>query len=492
MVEAVVLAAAGELLDVGLIGEAGIAVVEGTTLGVGNATLIGSGFLLAASLGLSYAMYRPSAPKAEDGSQPIRAAVQPRQRGYWVNRLSGAVMLATPGGAAPTTAYMVGAFHQGPIDSLIGFYMDDDAVTMTADISHGGTAQVVASGGRYAFVRFCVKLGRPAEGVETVLTGDANINGTWTTSYVGEGVAYWSMIAAAPADPTQFAKMYPRGLPRASVLAICSPIWDPRDGAQLRDTSSTWVAKRNPVLQLIDYLRATDGGMGFDPDEFLPPARLAQWMVEASLCDVDLGGGDIRYGSAGWYTFDTKPEDVINKILATCDGWLAPAGDGTLSLTVGVYRASTLPPITESMVLDMDVTLGNPDETLINEIDATWTNPATNYSSDQATPVQDSASIALVGEIKRQPLDLTWVQWPVQVGRLARRALLRANPKRAGTFVGREILLRYAGERWINLQYPFPGLEACVIEVQDFQVDHLAGRVTIKFITVDPAPLAGL
>lgn len=492
MPEAIIFAAADVVVEAGLVdAEVAGTFLTATTLGATNASLIGSGLLLAASIGLQYALSRPAAPRAEDGSQPLRAPLQPRQRGYWINRLSGAVMLAASGGPAPTQAYMVGAFHSGPVERLLGYWFDDDGVTVTPDLATGGTGTVFGAGGKYTTSRLCAKLGHPGEGAEAVLTSDAIINPLWTAAFVGNGVAYWSLISAAPADPTQFAKLYPRGFPKPSLLVKCAPIWDPRDGTQVRDTASTWKASPNPVLQLLDYLCAVDGGMGFDIDEFCPPARLAQWMTEASLCDVNIGGGEIRYQSAGWYTFDTKPEDVINKILAACDGWLAPAGDGTLALTVGVYRAPSLPAITEGMVYRMQVSLGQPDETLVNQLDCAWTNPNTNYSTDQGEPIADAASIALVGEIKRQPLDLTWVQALPQVVRLGERALRRVNPARSGTFVMSLYGLRYAGERWIKLQFPFPGLEDCVVEVQDYQADILAGRVTIKFITVDPLIIAG-
>lgn len=485
MPEAIVFAVADAALSADLIGEAGIAFVEGTTLGVGNATLIGSGLILATTIGLQYALSRPSAPRAEDGSQPIMAPIQPRQRGYWDNRLSGAVMLATTGGAAPTTAVMVAAFHQGPVDSIQRIYFDDDQVRGTADVTNGGyIGSIIGPGGAYASAALTINMGRPGQVADPILTGSV-AGGTWTADFVGNDIAYWGLQATAPADPTAFATLYPRGLPKPSLVARCSPVWDPRDGTQERDNPSTWKASPNPVLQLIDYLRARDGGMGFDIDEFLPFERLEQWMAEADLCDIDLGGGDIRFRSAFWYTYDTSPQDIIGKNLATCDGWLAPAGDGTLKLTVGVFRAPSLPPITEKDVYDCAVDLGNPDETLINQLDCAWTNADEDYSSDQE-PIQDSASVSLVGEIKRSPLDLSAVQWLPQVVRLGSAGLRRINPKRQGTLIGKDICLRYQGERWIALQYPLPGLEDCVIEVQDFQADILGGTVTIKFIRYDP------
>jgi hypothetical protein len=299
-----------------------VAFAEGSIIGISGATAIGTTTILAVSIGLSYAL-RPGVPKAEAGALQVKQSISPRQRGYWNCRLAGCIMLAQ---ASSTTTYEVGAFHHGLVEDVIAVYFDDDAVGVAGDFKHGVAGAVGGPGGIYGNASFGVVLGTETQTASASLISDPGISGTWTSAFRGRGVAYWFLVAASAANPTLHQMMYPRGLPKPSVVARCSPIWDPRSGAQSRFDSSTWVASPNPVLQLIDYLTRVDGGMGLDLDDILPPAQLAAWMVEASLCDVDLGAGNIRYRSAGFYTFDNKPEDVkTGSWRPAMAGWRTPA-----------------------------------------------------------------------------------------------------------------------------------------------------------------------
>jgi hypothetical protein len=238
---------------------------------------------------------------------------------------------------------------------------------------------------------------------------------------------------------------------------------------------------------LIDFITRSDGGLGEDLDEILPAANLAQWMVEADLC---VG----RYNSAGWFTFETSPEEVFNKILATCDGWLAEDGEGNLVLTVGVYREPTEPPLTEKHILGFGVNYGIADEEIINQLDVSFTDPDLKYASRQTDPVRDEDSISLIGIVRAKPLDLSWVQDEDQARLLGERALLRLNPPKSGMLITTLYGMRYLGKRWVKIQYPFvSGLEDCVVEIQDrAEVDLLGGRVTFRWNLVDPVALAAL
>jgi len=241
------------------------------------------------------------------------------------------------------------------------------------------------------------------------------------------------------------------------------------------------------VLQLIDYLTEPDGGMGEDLDDILPPEALAQWMQEADLCAG-------RYNCAGLYKFDNSPENVIAKILASCDGWMVEAGDGSLALTVGVYRAPLDEPLTAKHILGWSVKDGVADEELINQLDVSYTNPALGYVSDQIDAVRDEDSISAVGYVRSKPLDLSWVQDETQAGFLGQRALLRVNPEKTGTFVTDLFGLNYLGKRWIPVQFPeVPGLEDVVVEIQDrAELDLLNGRVTFIWNLVDTEALTAL
>jgi hypothetical protein len=475
------------------VGIAGFSLASTTVVGVQLTTIIGTAAILAASIGLSYAL-RPDVPKPEDGSQALKQAIPPRIRGYGRNRLSGYYMLYEAGGSAPATSYDVIAFHSGRVGSVPILYLSDDPVQTSTDISDGGTGTVLDSygDGRYAnLVTIEMRLGDPGQVALSSFISDPLINGIWTAAHYGAGIAHAGLRCGSPADPSEYSRIYPRGKPELSVVANCSPCWDPRDLSQDREDESSWQVSHNPVIHLIDYLTRVDGGMGLDLDTILPPAKLAEWMIEADLCDEQITNADgnlePRYQSDGWFKFDNKPEDVVGAILSTCDGWLAEPGDGTLSLTVGHYREPTDPPITEKHILGFSLNYGQADEQLVNQLDITYTAPDQKYVSVQAEPWRDEEAIALTGVVRAQPLDLKWVQNYSQARRLADRAMQRLNPLMTGSFTTSLYGLRYLGKRWLPLQYPFvSGLQDCVVEIQSADVDLLAGRIVWEFIRIAP------
>lgn len=464
-----------------------VAFAEGSYLGISGAGAIGGATVIAASIGLQLAL-RPNVPSPEAGSTPIKQAVPPRYRGYWNCRLAGFYMLFH---ASDSTSYDVLAFHHGKVENINAVYLDDDAVGVTPSIAGGGGGIIGGPGGRYgASTEFIVYMGNASQVASGFLTGDPATSGMWTSAFRGDGIAYMILICGAPGNSDQFQNVYPRGVPSPSVVARCSPVWDPRDPAQSRSVSSTWLASPNPVLQLIDYMTTAriDGGLGYDFDELFPTDVLALWMAEADLCD----DGD-RYQSAGFYRLDNNPDDVIPKMLAACDGWMAEQEDGTFALRVGVYSEPSEAALTEKNILGFSIKYGTEDEQTINKLDITITDPASAYSSKQIDSVRDEVSIALLGE-KPKPLDLSWVQDEDQATLLGERAMLRVNPAATGTLICDLYGLIYRGKRWVKVQYPYVrGLEDCVVEIQDgAEFDLLGGTVTLPFILVDPVALAAL
>jgi hypothetical protein len=261
-------------------------------------------------------------------------------------------------------------------------------------------------------------------------------------------------------------------------------IWDPRDNTQSRTNEATWKISYNPVIQLIDYLTREDGGLGLDYAMVIEPV-LDQWITEANLCDELVlkadGSYEPRYRCSMWFQFDCKPEDVINGILSTCDGWMSENGDGTLSLTVGYYREPAVT-LTEKHILAFGVSYGQPDEQAVNQLDITFTDPAQNYATVQTENWRDEDAISLTGVVRSQPLDLTWVQSNSQARRLASRAIQRLNPAMSGSFTTTLYGLAAVGKRWVALKYPFvSGLQDCVVEIQSAEIDLMAGRVTFNF-----------
>jgi hypothetical protein len=475
-------------------GIAGLGTLAGTTIGgIGIATAVGSAAILGASIGLQYAL-RPNAPglpPPESGSQPIKQAIPPRIRGYGLNRLAGYYMLfeavPTLGRGPPANSYDVMAFHSGRIGSVVGFYLHDDPVLTTSDISHGGVgiiANTYADSRYSGYVVIEVALGSSPQSASSLITSDPAISSIWTSAFQGNGIAWAAMKCIGAHDAPTFTTAFPHQLPVLSVLAKCSVIWDPRDPAQIPGDQSTWQVSYNPVIQLIDYLTRADGGVGLDYDTIIAP-NLAAWLAEADLCDElvpTATGTEPRYASNGWFQFDNAPADVIGGILSTCDGWLAESGDGALSITVGVYRAPTDPPLTEKHIFGFALNYGQTDEQTINELDISFIDPASKYVSVQTDPWRDEAAISLTGVLRTQALDLKWVQSNSQARRLADRAMQRLNPAMTGSFTTSLYGLRYLGKRWVPIQYPFvSGLQNSVVEIQSAEVDLMAGNIVWNF-----------
>ncbi|WLB43011.1 phage tail protein [Bradyrhizobium ottawaense] len=487
-----ILSAAGATTSVTGIGTASAIVIADVAISVSTvATVVGATAITVAAIGLQYALSNPNVPKPENGAQPLKQALPARQRGYWINRLGGYYMLFL---AAGGDSQDVLAFHSGRIEEALQLYLHDTPVSVSGGLGHGQYATVISPTGiYYQNVSLQIFYGTDTQNSSDVAVNVSNTSGVWTSAYAGKGIACICLNCGHASDPEQFTKIYPQGLPLPSIVAKCAPVWDPRDVTQTEGDRASWKASPNPVLQLLDYLTEPDGGMGEERSIILPPAALAQWMAEADLCDADVGGR-ARYESAGFYQFDNSPENVITKILATCDGWLAEAGDGSLVLTVGVYREPSDPPLTEEHIVGFTVRKGQPDEETINQLDVTFTNPDAGYVTDQVDSIRDEDAISLTGGVRAKPLDLSWVQNAGQAAALGRRGMLRLNPKASGTFVTTLYGMRYLGKRWIKVQFPnLNGGDVSVVEIQDrAQVDLLGGRVTFSWNLIDPIALAAL
>jgi len=478
----IILAAAGALDVAG----ATAFTIAGTAVTV--STVVGTAAIIGTSIGLQYALAaRPSLPKPEDGSQPIKQAIPPRIMGYGTNRLAGYYMLFEAGMASVPGSFDAIAFHSGRVETVRQVYLTDDLVGFDADITHGGVGNVLPmdGDGKYAGITFEIKLGTVPQAASGVLIANPQISPIWTPAHQGNGIAYAVMTCAGFGDPEAFTKHYPRNLPVPSVVADCTAIWDPRSPMQSRTNPSTWQVSKNPVLQLIDYLTRADGGMGLDFDQVIAP-NLDAWLTEANLCDEQVataeGTQEARYQSNGWFQFDNNPSDVIGGILSTCDGWLGETGDGALTIVVGVYRPPADPPLTEKHVLGFAVNYGQADEQIVNQLEISFTDPVQKYVTVQAAPWRDEQAISLSGAVRSQPLELKWVQSYSQARRLADRAMQRLNPSMSGSFTTTLYGLRYLGRRWVPLQYPFvSGLQDCVVEIQSAEVDLMKGRIVWQF-----------
>lgn len=476
------------LASAGAPGVAGFSLASTTIFGVGITSVVGGAALLGAAIGLQAAFgAKPSLPSNEQGSQPLQQAVPPRLRGYGRCRVSGYYMLfeATNG-----NSYDIIAWHHGRAAALVGMYLHDDQVFHNINYPADDAVSTLVDDGRYStIVHIRYDLGAPSTGVPFYFNGSDMDNMFHPNTHLGRDIAWLSMICGAAPDAETFTTYYPRNLPLPSVVADLSPVWDPRDPTQSRSNEASWKISYNPVIQLIDYLTRSDGGVGLDYGVIIEPV-LAQWIEEANVCDAPElradGSYEARYRSHGWFTFDNKPEDIINGILATCDGWMCEAGDGTIAIKVGYYRDPTVT-LTDAHILSFSASYGQADEQSVNEIAITYTEPAQAYARVQTQTLRDEIAISAAGAVRSQPLDLSWVQSNSQARRLASRAMQRLNPQMTGTLVTTLYGLRALGERWVAVKYPYvSGLQDCVVEIQDASIDLMNGRVTFNYRRIAP------
>jgi hypothetical protein len=369
-------------------------------------------------------------------------------------------------------------------------YLHDDPVFHNSDYPTDDRVSSLIDDGRYAgLVHIRFDNGAPSIGTPFFFNGtdmDSLFN---PSTHLARDIAWLSLLCSPTDNAEDFTQVYPRNLPVPSVVADLSPVWDPRDNTQSRTDASTWKISYNPIIQMIDFLTRADGGLGLDYDIIIGPV-LAQWIEEANICDASElkadGTYENRYQSHGWFTFDNKPEDIINAILATCDGWMCEAGDGTIAIKVGYYRDPTVT-LTDAHILSFSAAYGQADEQSVNEIDITFTDPTQAYAKVQTETLRDEDAISAAGVVRSQPLDLTWVQSNSQARRLASRAMQRLNPQMTGTFVTTLYGLRALGERWIAVKYPHvSGLQDCVVEIQDASIDLMNGRVTFTYHRIAP------
>ncbi|MGB6079086.1 MAG: hypothetical protein WBF99_06455 [Xanthobacteraceae bacterium] len=509
--------------------------IAGMALTTQTLTLIGSAILGAVLIGVSLAL-RPSLPKPGDGAQATQQNIPPCQYGYGRARISGPYMFYD---VSNGVSFDVVALVLGKIAGFVKFYLHDDEVVP------GGDGYIVSTpgftDGRYGSgnVQILTRRGLPIETAYVEVIG--NFGGTWTADHRGDGTASL-MLRCKGVKDKDFQKFYPNQLPNPSAVLDFPAVWDPRDPAQepnwdprdpaQQDAAGRWdnypdhdgattygkgarviadgvlyisrvdantapvsneekwiYAWKNPVLQLINFLIDPVHGMGYPLSRILPVA--ATWMVEANLCDELVakkdGSFEPRYTSNGWFTFETDPAEVLGAILATCDGWLTPDGDGNLSLTVGVYRPPTGPALAERHIVAMAPDFGATDEESCNELTIKFTSPLHKYREVAGQAWRDEEDISERGKTRSQNLQVSWVHSHPQARRLAKRTFARLNTPARGTMVTTLYGLAVLGRRWVRMQYPaIDGLADVIVEITGATVDFAAAKVSFNWILINP------
>jgi len=493
------------LAGIGASAEVGAAVLlPGLTVAtaVGSTALVGGSLIAASQLnkssgsGGSAAAVAFATPKPMDGRQTIRQTLPPRIMGYGRARISGAYMLYDVD-TVDYDSHDVIALHEGRIQSIYAIYLNDDEVDVNTSTgwvynirNNNGNDGRYGCTGAYASTSKVLLQWHLGSDPGTYYPPATTAFPYWGTNTRGDGIATIYMRCSHPTTSDNFYTLFPNGLPRLSVAADLAPIYDPRDVSQSRANPSTWRTSRNPVLQILNYL--TDArGMGLDWDDLITP-QLSSLMAQADICDelvTKIGGtgSEKRYQSSGWFFLTTDPAEVLSAILATCDGWLAENGDGSISIVVGKYQAPTVT-FTDDHIIGYTIDHGVADYEVVNQIKFTYTPEANYFRETPGNPWTDTASVSALGKIRAQQMDLTWVESHAQARRLAKRQMAKYQAPLRGTLSVSLYGLLALGQRWVGIQSSFVSdLTDAVVEITKARVDITNARVVFDWILVDPA-----
>ena len=236
---------------------------------------------------------------------------------------------------------------------------------------------------------------------------------------------------AGPAAAKDMALYFPNGYQmRVKVTATFTPVWDPRDGAQIRSDKTTWRVSNNPIIQAADYVTHADG--------MARPDSRINWdsvTAAANYCDTLVAA---RYGGSTttekWaqcaleYSFDEDHRSVLGRFMAACDGYWYEDTQGRISFGIMQWTDPVFA-ITDADFSWFRLSDAESLETAINEYHAKYTESSRGYSAVDAPVTSLSALIARDGR-HASDLRLDEVTTPSQAYRLMNRQLQRHADRR--------------------------------------------------------------
>ena len=345
----------------------------------------------------------------------------------------------------------------------------------------------VMGAGPVGFVEF--RNATDAGFASTLLTDDFPT--LWTSAHLCRGLSMlysrWQAVAIAGGREAH----YPRLFPVHSTVIRGAKVFDPRDGTQtfLVDGvysiyNATWKYSANPALIIADFLTFPEA-FGLTYDDINWP----MFIQAANDCDRFVSGFDdapepFARCHLTWAATEER-RDVLNRMLAACDGQLYEDNDGKICLWIGQWEEpddSCIFGKADISSLQIETTSGVYAES--NYVQITYVEPRTNFSKNTSVTVTDDGSIAEVGE-RQTTMDLSAVHSFSQAYRLATRALRRQNTPQKITLTGGPRLLLADGQRVVGLDLPDYGISG-TFRVMGMTAQSLANiSLTLAMVTED-------
>ncbi|OWJ81361.1 phage tail protein [Haematobacter missouriensis] len=371
---------------------------------VGSAALLRIG----AAVGMSLLSQKLAMKKAGTGASGVKVqtstgGITPQT--FVMGRYATAGQLAAPlmtGATSPghtpnPVLFYVMALGCRPGQTVRRVIINDDYVTLgPAMIDRVGLGEVLPVLGKYNDAAFLRLYDGTQTAVDPVLTrhfADAAVR-PWTADMIGHGIPY--VVAMFKFD----AKVW-SGQPSIRFEVDGAPLYDPRfdstmggSGTQRWSDQSTWAQTTNLAVMIYNLLRGIrlpDGNTygGGAAAEDLP---LANWFAAMNACDaavpLEAGGTEPAYHGGTEVSVDEQPADVIDRLLAGCDGQLVEAG-GVWRIRIGppalpvMFFTETDDILTSSSQM-LDQFPGDAD--LYNGIQATYADPDALWAEKDAPP----------------------------------------------------------------------------------------------------------
>lgn len=308
-------------------------------------------------------------------------------------------------------------------DALEGFYVNDTYINFAGDGMIGGYNNQLSVWWRP---------GTETQTVPTVLT--ANGPG-WTTNDNGAGVSY--AVVAYKADASDAKNpVWTNGRPRFLFVVRGALCYDPRKdstaggvGAHRWLNPATWEWSQNTIVTRYKFAR---GFYACDrvtqPDQLLlgrglsvVEAPTANLFHRANLCD-EVVEGEPRYQVGGLFESTETYLDVENDFAAACAGTIVQP-EGAVEIDPGEARAAVVTITDQDLVVGSKVKrrwfLGIADREWVNSVVANYIEPSQKWTQHAAPVRRDNADILADKGPREESLQLGFVSWAKQAGRVA-------------------------------------------------------------------------
>lgn len=371
---------------------------------------------------------------------------QPRSINFGRNVTGGTLVYANTWGTGNRHLTQVIALGDMPIREFRRLFVDGKAVTLLTDEPHatrGWPVQQYRRGGTdHLWLKFY-------DGTQTtadpLLTG--NVSSTqrpYDNGRVGRGIPYVIVTCRAPERADGEKRPLFQGVPQFKFETYGVRLFDPTDSGHVWNDPSTWGGDGDflPAVQAYNVLRGIRyNGQWLYGLQDMTAARLpdSNWQAAINKCRQSVNtsgsGTEPQYRSGGELTVDTPIADVLDSLMAACQGRIVEVG-GSYKCYVGEPGAAVFA-FDDSDILsteDQHFTPFFPLSDSVNGIAAQWPNPAAGWNRSTAKPWLNPNQEALDGNRRLMAsITMDFVPYGGQVQRLQKSALLEALRARRHT-----------------------------------------------------------